>query len=119
MPPAAQHAFPLTEIAFVVVVAVLFGLGLMRLKQPPLVGFILAGVLMGPTGFGLISTNDNVTALAEMGVLMLLFFIGTELSLKAFVFSLKPAVIVTIGQLAAALAIGGLVAARRRRPAGA
>ncbi|OJU06805.1 MAG: sodium:proton antiporter [Rhizobiales bacterium 65-79] len=110
MPHAAQHAFPLTEIAFVVVVAVLFGLGLMRLKQPPLVGFILAGVLMGPTGFGLISTNDNVTALAEMGVLMLLFFIGTELSLKAFVFSLKPAIIVTIGQLAAALAIGGLVA---------
>jgi CPA2 family monovalent cation:H+ antiporter-2 len=108
--PAAQHAFPLTEIAFVVVVAVLFGLGLMRLRQPPLVGFILAGVLMGPTGFGLISTNDNVMALAEMGVLMLLFFIGTELSLKAFVFSLKPAVAVTIGQLAAALAIGGLVA---------
>jgi CPA2 family monovalent cation:H+ antiporter-2 len=109
--PHSAHGFPLTEIAFVVVVAVLFGLGLMRLKQPPLVGFILAGVLMGPTGFGLISTNDNVTALAEMGVLMLLFFIGTELSLKAFVFSLKPAVVVTAGQLAAALAIGGLVAA--------
>ena len=73
---AEAHAFPLTEVAFVLLVAIALGLGLMRLKQPPLVGFILAGVLMGPTGFGLIGNSESVTALAEMGVLMLLFFIG-------------------------------------------
>jgi K+:H+ antiporter len=101
-----HHGFPLVEIATIIVIAVLAGLGLMRLKQPPLVGFILAGVIMGPTGFGLINNNDNVTALAEMGVLVLLFFIGTELSLKAFVATLKPAVIVAAGQLAAAMVIG-------------
>ncbi len=106
MDHAASHAFPLIEIAVVIVIAVVFGLGLMRLKQPPLVGFILAGVIMGPTGFGLIATNDNVTSLAEMGVLMLLFFIGTELSLKAFVISLRPALIVASGQLTVALGIG-------------
>lgn len=101
----APHAFPLTEVATVIGIAVVLGLGLMRLKQPPLVGFILAGVLLGPTGFGLIRTNDNVTALAEMGVLVLLFVIGTELSLKAFVYSLKNALIVAAGQLAAAFTI--------------
>jgi CPA2 family monovalent cation:H+ antiporter-2 len=101
-----HHGFPLVEIAIVIVIAVLAGLGLMRLKQPPLVGFILAGVIMGPTGFGLISTNDNVTALAEMGVLMLLFFIGTELSLKAFVATLRPAVTIAAGQLTAAMVLG-------------
>ncbi len=101
----AQHAFPLTEVATVIGIAVVLGLGLMRLKQPPLVGFILAGVLLGPTGFGLIRTNDNVTALAEMGVLVLLFVIGTELSLKAFVYSLKDALTVVAGQIAASLAI--------------
>lgn len=106
MEHASGHAFPLIEIAIVIVIAVVFGLGLMRLKQPPLVGFILAGVIMGPTGFGLIATNDNVTALAEMGVLMLLFFIGIELSLKAFVYSLRPALIVAAGQLTVALGIG-------------
>ncbi|MBN7757429.1 cation:proton antiporter [Nitratireductor aquimarinus] len=103
---AEAHAFPLTEIAFVLLVAIALGLGLMRLKQPPLVGFILAGVVMGPTGFGLIGNSDSVTALAEMGVLMLLFFIGMELSLRAFIMSLKPAVLVAVGQLAVALAIG-------------
>ncbi len=106
MEQAAHHSAPLTEIAFVIVIAVAMGLGLMRLKQPPLVGFILAGVLMGPTGFGLIATNDNVTALAELGVLMLLFFIGTELSLKAFAADLKAAVIIAGGQLAASMLIG-------------
>ena len=106
MDHAAQHPIPLTEIAFVVVIAVVMGLGLMRLKQPPLVGFILAGVLMGPTGFGLVSTSDNVTALAEMGVLMLLFFIGTELSLKAFAADLRAAVLIAGGQLVASMLIG-------------
>lgn len=99
-------AFPLIDIALVVTAAVLLGLGLMRIRQPPLVGFILAGVIMGPTGFGFIATSDNVTALAEMGVLVLLFFIGTEISLRAFVLSLKPAVIVAGGQLLVSLAIG-------------
>ena len=105
----AHTAFPLVDIAIVVVVAVLLGLGLMRLRQPPLVGFILAGVVMGPTGLGFISTSDNVTALAEMGVLVLLFFIGTEISLRAFVLSLRPAVIVAGGQLAVSLLIGWVV----------
>ena len=105
----AHHGFPLVEIAIVIVIAVVAGLVLMRLRQPPLVGFILAGVVMGPTGFGLIDNNENVTALAEMGVLVLLFFIGTELSLKAFVANLRPAVIVAFGQLSAAMVIGAAI----------
>ncbi|MBZ0163085.1 MAG: cation:proton antiporter [Notoacmeibacter sp.] len=106
MEDAAHTSFPLVDIAFVIVIAVLMGLGLTRLKQPPLVGFILAGVIMGPTGFGFIAASDNVTSLAEMGVLVLLFFIGTEISLKAFVISLRPAVIVAGGQLLVSLVIG-------------
>ncbi|ORE98531.1 cation:proton antiporter [Aurantimonas sp. 22II-16-19i] len=103
---AAGHAGDLTVIAFVILVAVVSGLGLMRLRQPPLVGFILAGVFLGPSGLGFVSTSDeNVTMLAEMGVLMLLFFIGMELSLKAFVATLKPALVIASGQLLAAMAI--------------
>ncbi len=110
MEHATHAAFPLTEIAIVIGFAVVLGLGLMRMRQPPLVGFILAGVLLGPTGFGLVRTNDNVTALAEMGVLVLLFVIGTELSLKAFVNNLRAALIIASGQLIAAFILAAGIA---------
>lgn len=97
-------------IAIVVAVAALLGLGFMRLRQPPLVGFILAGVTLGPTGLGLISSSANVSLLAEMGVILLLFFIGMELSIKAFVLTLRSALAVAAGQIVAALVLSGVLA---------
>ncbi len=85
------HGSALTAIALVVAVAAILGLCFMRLRQPPLVGFIVAGVALGPTGVGLISNNDSVSLLAEMGVVVLLFFIGMELSIKAFILTLRQA----------------------------
>nr|WP_275791128.1 cation:proton antiporter [Rhizobium gei] len=96
-------------MAIVVAVAALLGLGFLRLRQPPLVGFILAGVALGPTGFGFISSSGNVALLAEMGVVVLLFFIGMELSVKAFVLSLRQALLVAGGQVAAAVVAGSLI----------
>lgn len=106
----ADHAQALVPIAAVIAVAAILGLCFLRLRQPPLVGFILAGVALGPTGFGFISNNENVSLLAEMGVVVLLFFIGMELSIKAFVLTLRQALLVTGGQIVAAMAAGGLIA---------
>lgn len=58
---------------------VVFILG--RLKIPSIVGFLLAGVIMGPYGFELISDVHIVEVLAEIGVILLLFTIGLEFSL--------------------------------------
>lgn len=106
----AHHGDALIWIAVAIAVAALLGLGFMRLKQPPLVGFILAGLLLGPTGMGVISTSENVALLAEMGVVVLLFFIGMELSVKAFVRSINQAVLVAGGQLVASMALAALLA---------
>jgi len=106
----AHDGQALVAIAIVIAVAAILGLGFLRLRQPPLVGFILAGVALGPTGFGLISSSGNVTLLAEMGVVVLLFFIGMELSIKAFVLSLRQSLIVAGGQVVAALAAAALIA---------
>jgi CPA2 family monovalent cation:H+ antiporter-2 len=106
----AIHQSPMLAITIVIAVATLLGLGFLRLHLPPLVGFILAGVTLGPTGFGLIATSSNVTLLAEMGVVLLLFFIGMELSVKAFLLTVRPAVLVAGGQLLASLVIAGLIA---------
>ena len=99
----------MSNIAIVAAIAVLMGLGLIRLKQPPLVGFILAGIVLGPTGIGVISSSENVNLLAEMGVLILLFFIGMELSLRAFVLTLRQAVLVAGGQILTSLLVAILI----------
>ena len=53
-----------------------------RLAAPPLVGFLAAGVLVGPHGLGLISATEEVEVLSELGVALLLFEVGLELSLS-------------------------------------
>jgi monovalent cation:H+ antiporter-2, CPA2 family len=53
-----------------------------KLRLPTIVGFLLAGVIIGPHGFGLISSPGQVEILAEIGVVLLLFTIGIEFSLE-------------------------------------
>ena len=54
-----------------------------RIKLPPILGFLLTGILAGPTGLGIIQTSHEVEALSEIGVILLLFVIGLEFSLKS------------------------------------
>jgi CPA2 family monovalent cation:H+ antiporter-2 len=86
-----NHASDITGIALITSIAVACGLALTRLKQPSIVGYILAGVVLGPTGLGLVKNAGEVALLAELGVLMLLFLIGLEISLRAFVSVLSTA----------------------------
>lgn len=79
-----HHDVHLTEITIVVVAALAGGLALARLKQPPILGYILAGVFLGPSGLAFVQSRDQVGILAELGVLMLLFVVGMELSLRTF-----------------------------------
>ena len=83
MEAAAQHS-NIIGIASVVLAALLCGLGLERLRQPAIVGYIIAGVLLGPSALGLVADRAQIDTLAELGVLMLLFMVGMELSLRVF-----------------------------------
>ena len=51
-----------------------------QIKIPPIVGFLLTGVLCGPTALGLVQNPHAVELLAEIGVVLLLFSIGLEMS---------------------------------------
>ncbi len=74
----------LVPIALLLIGAVIGGIALAGLRQPPLVGYIIAGAVFGPSGFGLITDRATVAVLAELGVLILLFMVGMHLSLRAF-----------------------------------
>jgi len=72
-----------TDIILLVVVAFACGLLLQRLGQPLILGYILAGVILGPhTGGVTISNIQDIERLADIGVALLLFGIGIEFSLK-------------------------------------
>ncbi|ACY48191.1 cation:proton antiporter [Rhodothermus marinus] len=53
-----------------------------RLRLEPVVGFLLAGVLVGPGGIGLVQNETLIGRMAEIGVILLLFSIGVEFSLE-------------------------------------
>jgi Kef-type K+ transport system membrane component KefB len=72
-----------------------------RLKQPGIAGEILAGLLIGPYVLNWIRPNDVLSALAELGVMFLLFRIGLEV---------KPSDLLKVGGSAVAVAVSGVTA---------
>lgn len=75
------------EFDFLQALVLVFGVSaltilvLHRMKIPPIVGFMVAGVLIGPGGLGLIGDMRAIEMLAEIGVILLLFTVGIEFSL--------------------------------------
>ena len=53
-----------------------------RIKVPTIVGYLLTGIIAGPHVAGIVHSNTNIDLLAEIGVVLLLFTIGLEFSLK-------------------------------------
>ncbi|MCC6859613.1 MAG: cation:proton antiporter [Bryobacterales bacterium] len=70
----------LTRVIILLGVAAGLGVLLRRLGQNAVVGYLLAGVLLGPTGFGLIGSGQQLRQVSELGVALLLFSIGLEFS---------------------------------------
>ena len=76
------------ELQFLKTLVIIFGASafvvflLQKLKVPSIVGFLIAGAALGPHGFGMIREIREVELLAEVGVILLLFTIGLEISLK-------------------------------------
>lgn len=103
---AVHGSTSLMELVIVASTALVFGIALTGLRQPAIVGYIFAGVLLGPSALALIHDREMVTELAELGVLLLLFVIGLELSLRAFRRVYRVAVLCALFQIL--LALGGV-----------
>jgi CPA2 family monovalent cation:H+ antiporter-2 len=95
----------LLGIAIVALAALACGLGLEYLRQPAIIGYIIAGVILGPSGFELVSDRSNLNTLAELGVLLLLFVVGMELSLRSFRLMWRLFVLATLFQIAVSAAV--------------
>ncbi len=76
-----MHAPLLADLVTLLVVSIGVLYVSHRVKLPPIVGFLVSGMLLGPHGLGLVREADQVQQLAEIGVVLLLFTIGLEFSL--------------------------------------
>ncbi|MEX2178920.1 MAG: YbaL family putative K(+) efflux transporter [Gemmatimonadaceae bacterium] len=90
--------------------AFVFGLIAARLRIPPLVGYLMAGVVIGPFTPGFVADAGLATQLAEVGVILLMFGVGLHFSIDDL-FSVRTiAVPGAIAQIVAATALGAIVA---------
>lgn len=86
------------EIPILNTIGILLGLAVVvllifrRFKLPTIIGFLITGILVGPSGLGLVAQSHDIEVMAELGIILLLFIIGMEFSLKSLI-SIKKAVL--------------------------
>jgi CPA2 family monovalent cation:H+ antiporter-2 len=73
----------LNDVLIIIGLSVLVILAFHRFRMPPIVGYLITGVLAGPYVLGFVQADANVEILAELGVVLLMFTIGLEFSLKS------------------------------------
>ncbi len=102
-----EHQTPLiATIAAGLMLAFVLGLIAQRLRVQPLVGYLLAGVMVGPYTPGFTADPALATELAEIGVILLMFGVGLHFSLKDLLSVGRIAVPGAIGQIAVATLMG-------------
>lgn len=87
-------------IAGVAILVVLLGLFLKKLKQPYLIAYIAIGVALGSHGLDVFESEQQIEFMGEIGIILLFFFIGMEISLPAFVRQWRVALLGTFMQIA-------------------
>ena len=71
------------DIALALVLAGVLAIVFTRLRIPTVAAFLVAGVVLGPVGTGLISNRDNIDTIAQLGLILLLFLIGLEIDVRS------------------------------------
>jgi Kef-type K+ transport system membrane component KefB/Trk K+ transport system NAD-binding subunit len=87
------------EIGIVIIASALTGLILHQLKQPLILAYIIAGILIGPFGLGLIQDPKFIHGIATIGIMFMLFLVGLEMNTSRLK-DMGPIALVTgIGQI--------------------
>ena len=82
-----------------VLTIVIVGLLMRRLRQPHVVAYLLTGIALGPYGLAFIADETTLSHLGSLGVVLLLFFVGMEVSPRRLISNWKVAVIGTLLQI--------------------
>lgn len=100
---ATPHASLVTDLALVLGVAALTGPVLRWLRQPPILGYLFAGLIVGPyLPLPLFANEARIREISELGVVLVMFAVGLEFSLR------RVAEVLPLAGLVAVIQIGGM-----------
>ena len=97
---------PIVNVAIVLAAALVGGMVAHRLRQPVILGYLLVGVAVGPYGFGLVGDVQLIETLATIGVALLMFTVGLEISYSQLRATGKVGIWGGIAQIAATFVLG-------------
>ncbi len=101
-----MHLDPLLPtLVEIITVILLIGLSLQLLRQPQVIGYLLAGVAIGPFGFALLTDAGLASRLGSFGVVLLLFFVGMEVAPRQLASGWRIAIVGTLVQVALSVAM--------------
>ena len=110
MHPAINHFALLEILAIGFTLAFMLGFVTHRLRLSPIVGYLLAGYLVGPHSPGFVADAQIVSQLAEVGVILLMFGVGLHFNLKGLLAVKRIAIPGALGQSLVATALGTWIA---------
>ncbi len=99
-----------TEMAAILAISALIGALAVKLKQPLIVAFIAVGILVGPAGLDLVTAEEPLHLLAEIGIAILLFAVGLKLDLHLIRSMGRVALATGMGQVIFTSVVGFLIA---------
>src|ERR1043166_3420521 len=94
------------DITYCTVAAWLLGLLAQFTRQPLLLAYLVGGFAIGPMGFRLIESSESISAIAELGLIFLLFMIGLEIDLKKIASAGRSITLTALVQILGGLVLG-------------
>ncbi|MDQ3159134.1 MAG: cation:proton antiporter [bacterium] len=97
------------EISALLALSAVVALIMRALKQPMIIGYILTGLLVGPSALGVVESAGTIEALGSFGVALLLFIVGLGLNIKVVKEVGRVSLITGVGQVAFTSIIGFMI----------
>jgi len=101
-----ENGHIISDISLCIVVAWLLALVARLLRQPLIIAYLGAGLLLGPVGLGWIRDRESITTIAELGLIFLLFMIGLEIDLKKVLGAGRAIVVTAVVQILGGCGLG-------------
>jgi len=106
-----SEVLPLTSIGIIIILAVVLSFVIKKLGQNPVIGYIIAGFLLGPMLIKFLSPTDQmVVGFSELGLFILLFYLGLEMSLKDFLKAGSTSIGIAIIDMIGSIGLGFIIA---------